>query len=160
MKKPAKKKEKYAQALLALFRFDGVKLQTGGRQKCVWSDWYFNLERVEAKLAQIKANLSTTDKKGKKKVIKKKEKVIKETKELRKIKKPQKAPLKTPNAYMLFCQKRHPEIKIQNPSIKPSEIIKLIADEWRSLDESTKEGYKKLYTTMKDKFENCKSKEC
>ena len=61
---------------------------------------------------------------------------------------------------MLFCQKRHSEIKIQNPSIKPSEIIKLIADEWRSLDESTKEGYKKLYTTMKDKFENCKSKEC
>ena len=72
MKKPAKKKEKYAQALLALFRFDGVKLQTGGRQKCVWSDWYFNLERVEAKLARSKQIYPPQTRKVRKRLSKRK----------------------------------------------------------------------------------------
>lgn len=51
-------------------------------------------------------------------------------------------PKKPKTGYMIFCNENRTKVKGRNPSAKFEEIIKLLAKEWNSLDESNKEKYK------------------
>jgi hypothetical protein len=46
-----------------------------------------------------------------------------------------------PNPYISFCTARRPAVKAANPGAAPSEIVSLLAAEWRGLSEQQKAGY-------------------
>ena len=65
------------------------------------------------------------------------------------------------NQYSLFLKEKFPIVKQQNPSIKVSEIAKIISGQWKTLPESEKSVYRdkagqsfKQYATVREAFEN------
>ena len=49
---------------------------------------------------------------------------------------------KPPTSFILYCQERRPQLKIDYPSLSMLNLSKLVAREWRELDEDTKKIYK------------------
>ena len=54
--------------------------------------------------------------------------------------------LSTPklNAYTMFIKERRPETQSRNPTLKPKEVIAMLAAEWRNMSEDEKDLFKVL----------------
>ena len=70
-------------------------------------------------------------------------------------KKPKNAIKRPPSAYLVFCGETRPILKSENPDMKPQDIIKNIALQWRELQDKTKyvniaADKKNEYTLLKD----------
>jgi len=63
-------------------------------------------------------------------------------------------PKKNLSAYLLFCSVERPFIKKQEPSIKPTEVMRELGRKWRNLSSHMKEKYQKQALEEKIRYEN------
>ncbi|XP_064457460.1 transcription factor A, mitochondrial-like isoform X2 [Ornithodoros turicata] len=61
-------------------------------------------------------------------------------------------PKRPPTGFILFANDARPNVVKQNPSLKPTEVIRAIAARWRSADESTKQKYTALSKLRREEF--------
>ena len=63
---------------------------------------------------------------------------------------PPKRPL---SAFFLFRHDRYTDVNAANPNTNVAEITKIISNEWNSLSDEKKQGYKAQYDTSKTKYD-------
>ena len=52
---------------------------------------------------------------------------------------------KQSNPYFIFCKERRTQLQAEHPSTPSREITKLLAEEWKGMNQSEKEKYKQKY---------------
>ncbi|CAF1007683.1 unnamed protein product [Adineta ricciae] len=58
------------------------------------------------------------------------------------------------SAYILFTLEKRKQLKLENPSLRPQEILIELGAQWKAADEQTKQHYQKLADAEKNKSEN------
>jgi len=73
----------------------------------------------------------------------------------KRVKKPKdpNAPKRPQSSYFVFSNKRRKEMKETNPDKKLTEISKMIAAEWKLLDDAAKKPYEQEAKVLKEKYE-------
>jgi len=73
----------------------------------------------------------------------------------KRVKKPKdpNAPKRPQSSYFVFSNKRRKEMKETNPDKKLTEISKMIAAEWKVMDNTSKKPYEQEAKELKEKYE-------
>jgi len=62
------------------------------------------------------------------------------------------APKRPRSAYILFCAQERPNVKKDNPDAKPADILKLLAERWKTISESDKKDFAGKASDDKDRY--------
>jgi hypothetical protein len=81
------------------------------------------------------------------------EKVCKEFKGEKKLKRDPDAPKGAKNAFIFFCSDNREEVKDENPDMKLKEITQRLGKMWKDVDEELKEEYKEKAKQDKERYE-------
>ncbi|CAF1443561.1 unnamed protein product [Adineta ricciae] len=58
------------------------------------------------------------------------------------------------SAYILFTIEKRKQLKLENPSLRPQEVLMELGAQWKAADEQTKQHYQKLADKEKNSNEN------
>eukprot|EP00695_Tsukubamonas_globosa_P003436 TRINITY_DN631_c0_g1_i4.p2 TRINITY_DN631_c0_g1~~TRINITY_DN631_c0_g1_i4.p2 ORF type:complete len:140 (-),score=64.84 TRINITY_DN631_c0_g1_i4:231-590(-) len=75
-----------------------------------------------------------------------------ETKKRTKATKDPNAPKKPLSAYMFFCADKRPEVKEEQPDLKPPQVLKALGEKWREISEEDKKPYEKKAEEDKKRY--------
>jgi len=62
------------------------------------------------------------------------------------------APKKPRSAYIIFCTDERASVKKSHPDAKPADILKIMAEMWRKIDDNQKKEYTAKATEDKDRY--------
>ncbi|CAN7993592.1 unnamed protein product, partial [Ixodes hexagonus] len=65
-------------------------------------------------------------------------------------------PKRPPSGYILFVNDARKSVLKQNPALKPTEVVKTLAEKWKTADEVTKQKYETLSQERKEEFAKAK----
>lgn len=64
------------------------------------------------------------------------------------------APKKNKNGYMFFCDKHRPRVKNEHPGIDGKQLVKILSEEWNSLDDNKRSTFLKCAEADKVRYLN------
>lgn len=64
------------------------------------------------------------------------------------------APKRPRSAYILFCTEHRPIMKEENPSLKPSELMRRLGEKWKTMSEEDKQPYGHKARDDKERFDS------
>jgi len=94
-----------------------------------------------------------TTKTSTKATTQKKSKASPKRKEKSKKKKDPNAPKKAMTPYLAYLKERRPDLKKEQPNLKPTEFVTTMADEWKAFSSDKKQKYEKMANKDKERYQ-------